>query len=237
LIPNMRMSVIILIFLSSLQVIAEPYSVFEEDGKFGLKNEAGLILIPAKYEALGWSNGSFSVTGQVTGYKLKGSWGVMNVNNQRITPPDYSSLTPAEGLLLVASKRSASFKISTGCINTEGKIIIPFTYTGVKVHSLRAVVFIREGNLFKHGLIDLENKILIPFQYRNIYPIGSLRYAVENFDGKTALYSEGGKQITGFTIDSISQFRNNLAIIYEATLTDVDRVGASGMKTIPMIAT
>lgn len=212
----MRLPIIILLLLSSLPSIAEPYSIFEEGGKFGLKNESGLIIIPAKYEALGWSNGSFSVTGQVTGYKLKGSWGVMNLNNQRVTPPDYSALTPAEGLLLVASKRSASFKITTGCINTEGKIIIPFTYTGVKVHSLRAVAFIREGNLFKHGLIDLENKILIPFQYRNIYPIGSLRYAVENFDGKTALYSEGGKQISGFTIDSISPFKNNLAIIYEA---------------------
>jgi hypothetical protein len=213
----MRLSVILLIFvLTSLQAVAEPYSIFEERGKVGLKNEAGLIIIPAKYEALGWSNGSFSIAGQAIGYKLKGSWGVLSLSNQRITPPDYSSLTHAGGQLLVASKRSASFKISTGCISTEGKVIIPFTYTGVTVHSLRAVAFIREGNFFKHGLIDLENKILIPFQYRNIYPIGSLRYAVENFDGKTALYSDGGKQITGFTIDSISHFKNNVAIIYEA---------------------
>jgi hypothetical protein len=211
----MRLPLILLIFLAgSLQTIAEPYSTFEERGKVGLKNEAGIIIIPASYEALGWSNGSFSITGQVTGYKLRGSWGLLNLNNQRVTPPHYSSLTPAGGLL-VASKRSASFKVSTGCISTEGKVVIPFTYTGVTVHSLRAVAFIREGNQFKHGLIDLENKILIPFQYQNIYPIGSLRYAVENFDGKTALFSDGGKQITGFTIDSISHFKNNLAIIYE----------------------
>lgn len=205
-----------LLFFISLSAFAEPYKTFVENGKTGLKNEAGQIIIPASYEALGWSNGSFSVTGQVTGYKLKGSWGVLNLNNQRITPPDFSSLTPAEGLLLVATKQTASLKISTGCISTDGKTIIPFTYTAVKVHSLRAVACMREGNLFKYGLIDLENKILIPFQHRSIYPIGSLRYAVEDFNGKTALYSEGGKQITGFTIDSISQFKNNLAIIYEA---------------------
>jgi hypothetical protein len=205
-----------LLLFNTLQSVAEPYTTFIENGKVGLKNEAGLIIIPAKYEALGWSNGSFSIAGQVLGYKLKGSWGVLSLSNQRITPPDYSSLTPGGGLLLVASKQSAAFKISTGCISTEGKIIIPFSYTGVKVHSLRAVAFIRDGNLFKHGLIDLENKVLIPFQYRNIYPIGSLRYAVEDFNGKTALYSEGGKQITGFTIDSISSFNNNLAVIYEA---------------------
>ncbi len=205
-----------LVLFTNLQSIAESYATFVDNGKVGLKNEAGQIIIPAKYEALGWSNGSFSITGEVIGYKLKGWWGILNLNNKRITPPDYSSLTPADGLLLVASKQSAAFKISTGCISTDGKTVIPFTYSGVKIHSLRAVAFLRDGNLFKHGLIDLGNKILIPFQYRNIYPIGSLRYAVENFQGKTALYSESGKQISGFTIDSISQFNNNLAIIYEA---------------------
>ena len=196
--------------------VAESYMPFVENGKTGLKNESGQVIIPAAYEALGWSNGSFSVTGQVFGYKLKGSWGVLNLNNQRITPPSFSSLTPGEGLLLIASKQTASLKISTGCISIDGKTVIPFTYTGIKIHSLRAVACIREGNAFKYGLIDLENKILIPFQYRSVYPIGSLRYAVEDFKGKTALYSEGGNQITGFTIDSISQFNNNLAIIYEA---------------------
>lgn len=213
----MRSFFITLIFLAgTLQSRAESYTTFEENGKVGLKNEAGQIVIPAKYEALGWSNGSFSLAGRVTGYKLNGSWGVLSLNNERVTPADYFSLTPTDGQLIVASKRSPSFRISTGCISTEGKIVIPFNYIGVKVHSLRAVAFIREGNLFKHGLIDLENKVLIPFQYRNIYPIGSLRYAVENFNGKTAVFSESGKQITGFSIDSLSQFTNNLAIIYEA---------------------
>src|SRR5690349_7755882 len=196
-----------------LQAFAEPYTTFVENGKVGLKNESGKIIIPATYEALGWSNGSFSVAGQVTGYKLKGSWGILSLANQRITPPAYSSLNPGEGLLLVATKQTAALKLSAGCISTDGKIIIPFSYTGVEIHSLRAVACVRDGISFKYGLIDLENKILIPFQYRSIYPIGSLRYAVEDFNRKTALYSEGGKQITGFTIDSISQFNNNLAII------------------------
>jgi hypothetical protein len=209
---------ILLFFILFLPLLslADTFVTFEENGKVGLKNQAGLVMIPATYDALGWSNGSFSISGQVTGYKLKGSWGVISVNNQRITPADYYSINPAEGQLIVASKQTASLHISTGCISAEGKIVIPFSYTGVKVHSLRAVAFIRDGNQFKHGLIDLENKVLIPFQYRNIYPIGSLRYAVENFDGKTALFSESGTQITGFTIDSLSQFHNNLAIIYEA---------------------
>jgi WG containing repeat len=206
---------VISIFLCSLTTVAEPYVRFEENGKFGLKNESGQIMIPPIYDALGWSNGSFSVHRKVTGYRLGETWGIVSVNNERVTKADFISLNPGEGSFLVATKKSSAIAVSAGVINTEGKTIIPFTYAGVKVHSLRIVAFIREGNLFKHGLINLENKILIPFQYKNIYPIGSLRYAVEDFTGKIALYSEGGKQISGFTIDSLSSFKNNVAIIYE----------------------
>lgn len=211
----MRMIFIISCIFFSLTVGTNPYVRFEENGKFGLKNESGQIVIPAIYDALGWSNGNFSVTGKVTGYKLGTTWGIVNVNNEKITKADYLSLTPAEGSFIVATKKSSAIAVSAGVINTEGKTIIPFTYAGVKVHSLRIVAFIREGNQFKHGLINLENKILIPFQYKNIYPIGSLRYAVEDFTGKIALYSDGGKQISGFTIDSLSTFKNDVAVIYE----------------------
>lgn len=211
----MRMIFIISAIFFSLTTVAEPYIRFEENGKFGVKNESGQIIIPAMYDALGWSNGGFSINGKITGYKLGGAWGIVNLNNERITKPDFITLTPAEGSFLIATKKSSAIAVNAGVINTEGKTIIPFTYSGVKVHSLRVVAFIREGNQFKHGLINLDNKILIPFQYKNIYPIGSLRYAVEDFNGKIALYSESGKQISGFTIDSLSNFKNDVAIIYE----------------------
>ena len=58
--------------------------------------------------------------------------------------------------------------------------------------------------------------------------IGSLRYAVENFESKIALFTESGKQITGFTIDSISTFKKNFAIIYQGLYQGlIDRDGIS----------
>lgn len=203
------------LLLSCLKTTAGPFVPFEENGKFGLKNDAGQVVIPARYDALGWSNGTFSVSANVTGYKLGETWGIVSVTNEQVTKADYLSLVPAEGSLIVATKKSSPIAVSAGLINTEGKTVIPFTYAGVKVHSLRIVAFVREGNKFKHGLISLENKVLIPFQYKNIYPIGSLRYAVEDFNNKIALYSESGKQISGFTIDSLSDFKHGVAILYE----------------------
>ena len=74
--------IVFLAFLVSNFASAEPYQVFEENGKVGLKNEEGQILLPASFEALGWSDGSFSVIGQVTGYKLGKAWGIINLKKQ-----------------------------------------------------------------------------------------------------------------------------------------------------------
>lgn len=213
----MRLIFLSLLLISTVQqVFSDSYYTFTDNGKVGLKNQQGTILVPAQYEALGWSDGSFSVVEKVTGYKLNDQWGLISISNQQVTKPVYSSLTPAPPNLFIASKQSAlSLRISTGCITATGKIIIPFQYAGIRIHHSRAVVYTLDGGVLKYGLIDLEHKLLIPQVYQNIYPLGSLRFGVQNFQQKTSLFSENGKQITGFDIDSISPIQNNLAIIYQ----------------------
>ncbi len=213
----MRLILLSLLLMSTLQqVFSDSYYTFTDNGKVGLKNQQGTILVPAHYEALGWSDGSFSVVEKVTGYKLNDQWGLISIANQQVTKPVYSSLTPAPPTLFIASKQSTlSLRISTGCINASGKIVIPFQYAGIRIHHSRAVVYTLYDGVLKYGLIDLEHKLLLPQVYQNIYPLGSLRFGVQNFQQKTALFSENGKQITGFDIDSISPIQNNLAIIYQ----------------------
>jgi hypothetical protein len=195
---------------------SDGFSVFEENGKVGLKDEKGQILIPASYDAIGWSNGKLSTIDRVVGYQSKGLWGLITISNKVITPAEFLELTPAEGSFLTARKKSPlSQRASFGCINTSGKTIIPFSYDAIRISNMRAVVMSRSQNRFRYGLIDLTNKILIPLQYQRIYSIGSLRYAVENFENKTALFSEEGKQVSNFLIDSISAFKKDYAIVYQ----------------------
>ncbi|HOX81411.1 MAG TPA: WG repeat-containing protein [Chryseolinea sp.] len=195
---------------------AAQYSVFEENGKVGLKNDQGKVLIPAQHEAIGWSDAPFSMLGDVTGYKIKGKWGLINLSNHRITKAEYEELFPGDPTLIIARKKSTvSLRIVSGCISLSGKEVIPFEYDGIKIVSLRAIVFTKIGNQFKYGLIDLTNRTLVPQQYKSIRPLGSLRYAIENFEAKTALFSDNGKQITQFSIDSISSFKQNVAITYQ----------------------
>jgi hypothetical protein len=210
------------------------YAVFEENGKVGLKTTDGQVLIPAQYDALGWSDGKLSVINTITGFKINGLWGLINLSNHKITKPLYDELIPGEASYLLARKKSSlSLRLVQGCINTEGKEVIPFQYDGIKLNSLRAIVYTKIGNIYKYGLIDLQNKALIPQQFKYINSIGSLRYAVENFDNKSALFGEDGKQITPFHIDSISVFRKNYAIIYQNLQQGViDREGQIKVEAV-----
>jgi hypothetical protein len=215
-VPMKRVCCIFWLSLITFFSAANSFSVFEENGKVGLKDSQGHVIIPAQYDALGWSDGRFSVVDNVTGFLHNNRWGLINVSNHRVTKAEYDDLIPGEGSLLVARKKSnLSLRIVTGCINTSGKEIIPFQYDGIKLLSLRAIVFTKIGNQFKYGLIDLENKTLIPQQYQTIHSIGSLRFAVENFENKMALFTDLGRQITDFTIDSLSSFKKNYAVLYQ----------------------
>lgn len=191
-------------------------SIFEENGKVGLKDGAGQVLIPASYDNLGWSNGQLSIVDEVVGYKAGGFWGLIHISNKRITAAEYLELLPGEGSLLVARcKPGLSQRPSYGLLNTAGKIVIPFLYDGLKPVNMRVIALSRAGSKFNFGLIDHSNKILIPLQYQRIYPLGSLRYAVEDFQHKTAIFSEEGKQVTGFVIDSISSYKKDCAVFYQ----------------------
>lgn len=195
---------------------ASTYDVFEENGKVGLRNEQGKILIPAKYEALGWSNGKFNVVSNVIGFKEGGLWGLISLENRVLAKAAYEDLIPSDGPIVVARKKSSvSLRFVSGCLNVAGKEIIPFEYDGITISNQHAIVFTKIGNQYKYGLIDLQNKALIPQQYKSVRPIGKSRFAVENFDGKFALFSDAGKAVTPFAIDSISSVNRSYTIFYQ----------------------
>jgi hypothetical protein len=207
---------IFLLCLTSFFSNAHQYDVFEENGKVGLKNDQGQIVIPAQYEALGWSNNRFSLINKVTGYKHRGRWGLITIDNHKVTEAEYETLDATDGPLIIAKKKSTtSLRIVAGCINSSGKVVVPLQYDGLKISALRAIVYTRSGNQYKYGLIDLTNKLIIPQQYNDIQPLGSLRFAVENTTRKLAIFTEEGRQLTDFTIDSISFYQKNFAIIYQ----------------------
>ena len=116
----------------ALPAQAELYQIFEENGKVGIKNEQGQIVIPPSFEALGWSDGSFSVIGQTTGYRIHEQWGLINLKKEFITPAIFESLVYAGGDHVIARKKLNAAVTKSGCINLQGVIKLPFCYDGKK---------------------------------------------------------------------------------------------------------
>ncbi|MBL7848807.1 MAG: WG repeat-containing protein [Cyclobacteriaceae bacterium] len=190
------------------------YERFEQDGKVGIRTDQGQVILPASFDALGWSDGSFSLIGQITGYRQGQRWGLLNLKKEFITKADFLSLTWSGGDRVRVSREVSAIATKYGLINLKGELAIPLVYDAIEIHDLRAIVMRKEGLRYLVGLVDLNDRSILPLMYQRITPLGSLRYAVVDFNGKTALCSEEGKWITGFDIDSLSAFRFNLAVIY-----------------------
>lgn len=75
----MKSVILVWLLTISFSVWADAFQTFEENGKVGIKNQEGKVILPASFEALGWSDGSFSVIGNVTGYRQNNQWGILNL--------------------------------------------------------------------------------------------------------------------------------------------------------------
>lgn len=209
------------------------YQLFEMQGKQGIKDNNGNILIPAQYEELGWSQGDFEIVNNVLGYRSNNMWGLISLNNEVVTQASYTQLYPgSRSLFIAAMKGKLSQRDFLGVISAEGKTVLPFKYASVKLADLRAIVATKPGRHYTYGVVDLGDKVIIPLEYKEITLLGSLRYAVRNFDGKTAIYNDKGKQIIDFSLDSISNFSHNLAIIYDNHLRGL--IDAQGQIIVPL---
>jgi len=160
--------VLLLVALRFSQVFALQYSTFEENGKVGMKDDVGNVVLPPSYEALGWSDGKFSVIGEVTGYRMGGLWGIINLKKEFVTKAEFEKLIYSGGESIVARKKINTVSYKTGCLNLRGEIKIPFVYDGITAQGLRAIVFNITSKGYQYGLIDFDNKFIVPMQYKNI---------------------------------------------------------------------
>ncbi|MDH5476280.1 MAG: WG repeat-containing protein, partial [Cyclobacteriaceae bacterium] len=170
---------------SSSNATAEAFFIIVENGKKGLKNAKGKVVIPPKYENIGWSDGKTSPIDGVIGFQKNGLWGIISVSNKIITDAEYIQLTSnTPYAAIICSKYNLeNNKQWFGVLNTKGKMIIPFNYyvlVGVGEYLIAAN---KSGDEARYGIIDYNHEIVVPITYENIYPISSALLALHTFDG------------------------------------------------------
>ena len=189
------------------------YTLFYSEGKTGLKDKSGQIIIPAQYEGLGWSDGSFSIINGTTGYQIKDKWGLLQVGHKPITGPEYTRLWPAGTGMLIATKKTVVSEKS-GSIDTNGKTIINFEYESLKAESNYLTALLKVNNKYRYGILNQSGHFIIRPDWAYIKRISSSIWLTENETGEKFLFNNKGSKMLTQDIDSIGEFKDTYAIIY-----------------------
>ena len=224
---------------------AQKLTSFREQNKYGLKDAAGKIIIPAKYN---------SVVSYDDGYvivELNGKYGYIDQSGNEIIAPAYEAVLPfSDGL--------AAVKLNGlwGYIDRTGKIVIPAKYqtasnfsngntsvwvngksflidkTGKSLTSQKydgaesfyeglSKVFIGKYPNTKYGFVDLSGKEIVPLIYDGAESF-SEGLAVVKQHNKWGFIDKTGKQIIPLQYDHAGNFREGLSPVNMGGVIDKD---------------
>ena len=210
-----------LIFFPSLlpahQLPKSGYEIIVVGEKKGLKDADGKIVIPPKYEDLGWSNGSDdNPTENLIGYKQNSRWGLISLANKKITLPEYTFLNKTESEFIIGAKTGRlSRSYFYGLFNAKGQIVVPFSYLSMHEENNHFVVSNRIAGKIKYGLITSDNQLVLPFNYENISTISDKLLSLHFDNGLLQIYNLELKTIIQDSLTSIEAWKNGYFKTYK----------------------
>jgi len=200
--------------------------VIEKNEKKGLADHNGQVLIPATYDDLGWSKGSPLLAGDIIGYKVDDSWGLINIHNKKITGPIFSQVFKAGEQNLIAAKRGQfSQKDFYGIIDLEGKNVTGFQFTELTLSGGQIIGIYRKGNEYLSGLLSNSGRTIIPFEYLKVNRISLNLLQVKNHLNHYAIFSNEGTDLTGFVLDNVERIETYLKLYSEGKVGLMDDEG------------
>ncbi len=223
---------LVLIFCLASQVVAQPsLELFTANNLSGIKEADGNVLIPAKYQRLGWSDGYDQPVDDVIGYYNK-QWGLISTKNKIITPAEYYDLWPVHKDLIIASKKGKfTNHLFYGAIDSKGKTVVDFHYTSIKKIANALIVTQLKDDKIHYGLLSEKNTFLLPAHYSLIRHFANDLYTFADFDGKTGLINRSGQIIMPMTVDSIGLPVAGKALIYNQGKTGL--IDQKGQAVLP----
>ena len=231
--------------------------IVSKDGKKGIINEKGLVVLPLQYADIARFKSVFAI-------EKDEKWGLINSQCMAITPVMYDSLH----YVFSNCEGTESFFIveidnKMGAINNSGKTIVPIYYEEV-THKWNSVYFVKSKGLYgfyndgelktdiiydsisqinyegkilvsqynMKGVLDECGNVIIPIEYDNIESDSHDIYIVEK-NGKKGVFCNN-KQIISTVYDTIVF---DYWTLHGFILTKCDKKGFSnleGLITIPV---
>ncbi|GAB5526361.1 MAG: hypothetical protein Roseis2KO_42330 [Roseivirga sp.] len=226
--PVRFITTFLLTFLCSGLLAFDQFEVFRENGKYGVINkETREIVVKPEYEAVGWSDASFSIFNNTIGVKQNEKWALLSLDGSKLTNHQYTVLYPFQDNLLIAGLRS-NFSIlnKLGLMNTRGKIVIGLQYDRMEPAGNQLIAGTLSQGKYQFGLLSKSGKAVIEQKYAAIKEVEQDIVSVENEDGFTAIFNTEGEQLSPFEFENIAPFnRKNLLVTYYNRKGLVDKTG------------
>lgn len=220
----------------------DKYAVFKQGNYFGVANQLGSIVIPARYQELG----SQFVDNFIPA-KKDNKWGYVDIHGKEVIPLVYDWVPP-----FFANSQLADVTVEgkSGCIDMTGNIIVPISYdviNGCKYHSgyeagaegeWLEVGHLKDG-VYYYGCIDKKAKVIVPLKYASgICHFGESVFGIpsrvgENYsqaiDPKTnlrGLINKLGELVIPVVYDSLDKVDNHKIKVYkndESYILDISK--------------
>ncbi len=194
---------------------------FKKNGKWGIMNRKGNIIVPAKYDDIGYS---FHEGLLYVGLECKTSWGgiltecqktgFIDENGKEVIPLKYEKVgTPSEGLIPV--KQDGKW----GYVNLQGETVLPCKLDGAESFS-EGLAAVRVNKLW--GYADKQMNVVIRFALLDAKPfhegLAPVKIPLEKIgygilEGKWGVINKKGEVIVPPEYDEISLFREGFAIV------------------------
>ncbi len=195
------------------------WTVFEENNKYGYKDENGDKVIPAKFDhAENFKNGYAIV-------RIDQSRGMINTKGDFILKPEYSYIEGERNGLLKLEKDG-----KYGFANTNGKVVIPVVYLDAG-EVCEGLIWVEKNDALV-GFIDTNNKTVIDFvfDYCGDFSEGlasATKYALE--EGQEDVYGfidKTGNFVLKMDYDEAGDFKEGLApVCLDGKYTFIDKKG------------
>lgn len=197
------------------------------ESKYGYLDAAGNAIIPAQFaEANDFHDGKAVVKVKDREYALIGKDG------RTIETFAHAYVGPlGDGMLAFQDDPAGKY----GYINERGDIVLQPAYTSAfPFRNGRAIVNTAEDYQSRYGVIDKRGKAIVQPDYNDIRDLGEDRLALGRavnpeqpyIGSRYAIADWNGKRLTDFVYHDLSDFKNGLASVTDATQTYfIDRSG------------
>lgn len=189
-----RIQILFISFFITSLLNAQQLKSFEQEGKWGFKDAAGNIAIPAQYGMVDYfTSEGFAKVGNKEGSTWK--YGIIDQTGKLVIPIAYNKFGRNfySGLILTLSNGK------WGYLNKAGQAVVPFKYEDAASFS-EGLAAVKLNGMY--GFIDASDVVKIPFIYSNVSDFKNSLSKVR-LNGKSGFIDKSGKHVTEIKYDEI----------------------------------